>query len=183
MIGSKIIRTLLTAVCFLVVLTALGFGDSLKTTASGTTLDGKIVSGEYSYEASFDSNRLKLYLNRTPTTLSVGIMAETSGWVAVGFDSLMMDKAKIFIGYVQGGKISFRSDRGQGHRHGPDGSVDVKGHALFEEAGKTVMEIEFAPGSLIGSGDRSLSLIIGYGGSDSFSSMHRYRTSSRIDLE
>ena len=154
----------------------------LSPTNVATTLDGVIQENEYSYEQSFDEDRVRLHLNWTADVFSVAITANTPGWVSVGFGSLKMNESRIFIGYVDDTGAAFRTDLGQGYAHMASAAESPLGQSLSESGGYTTMELEALPTQHLDA-DGQLPLILAYGRGDSFTSMHSFRTSLTVPHE
>jgi len=156
--------------------------EALSQRGDEPTLDGVIGADEYSYSASFDKDRIQLFLNWSDQVLSVGVIGETKGWVGVGFDSLKMDGAMIFIGYVDGEEIVFRGDMGRGHRHSGSDALEAAGYALQQEEKVTTMEIALDAGDFLPDSGGDLQVILAYGNRDSLSAIHRYRTAVSVPV-
>ena len=157
--------------------------EVLSITGDNTVVDGAIDENEYSCQVSLDKDRMILYLNWSEEKLSVAVEAETTGWIGVGFNSLRMNGAVILIGYIEGTETAFRLDIGKGHSHSISTQDDLLGYSLTEKYGRTVMEAELTPGNYIRSGQSDLSVILAYGGKDSFRSIHRFRTAVKVKLD
>jgi hypothetical protein len=161
----------------------LAQSQSLSKTQNRVDVDGTIAADEYSFSASFDRDRLKLYLNLNDDGLFVGITAETRGWVGVGFGSLEMNRATILVGYVKGPEEAFRIDDGRGHTHSRgDQSLEL-GHDLSEEGRSTTMEVHLDAAQYIKPGQTALQVIVAYGNADSFRPIHRFKTAQRIPIQ
>ena len=92
-------------------------GHELGVTGTKPVVDGVIGVDEYSYVLTDTGGDMTLYLNRTGDTLTIGISANTSGWIGVGLGEMRMNNATIFIGFVKDGETTFSVEKGQGHRH------------------------------------------------------------------
>ncbi len=148
------------------------------------SVDGVIQTGEYSFSQDFDG-QITLYASRTPTTLYLAVVGNTSGWVAIGLGQ-RMDGADIFMGYVKGGKVYFKPQVGSGHSHhdAPASVADtLLSYALKERGGKTTLEVALKAGAYIKSGQRTLDLIFSMGDSGSFNQYHSYRNLTSLNLE
>ena len=149
-----------------------------------TTVDGTIHEGEYSYMHDYGS--LKLYVNRTAEALYLGVVGNTSGWVGVGVGSLKMDRATIFIGYVDdGGAEQFKIQTGSAHTHGDvsgDVSSTVISHAMTEHDRTTTLEVALKPDAYIDPGQTHLDLIFAAGQLKSFTERHFFRDFLRLNL-
>ena len=122
------------------------------------------------------------------------VTAPTTGWVSAGFDPTnQMADANIIIGYVESnGTINIRDDFGDSpYSHSSDislgGTDDVTNISGSEEYGIT--ELNFTiPLSSGDNYDRILeegntySVILAYGVSDDFESLHTVRTTVNIEL-
>jgi hypothetical protein len=148
------------------------------------SVDGVIQTGEYSYSQDFDQ-QMTLYASRTSMTLYLGVVANTSGWVAVGLGT-RMDGADIFIGYIKDGKVYFKPQVGSGHsHHDASASVDssLVSYALGQRGGKTTLEIALKAGAYIKDGQSKLDLIFAMGDQPSFSQYHSYRNLTSLTLQ
>ena len=154
---------------------------ALVRTSGKARIDGVIAAGEYSLTV--DLAKAKLSLLWTEDTLSLAVTAETKGWVAVGLGSRRMDKAIIFIGYATGDQGQLKIQKGAGHSHGDIDSKAMTSYAIAEKGKGTTMEVALKASSFIASDQTGLDLIVAFGGSDSFSGFHRYRTSLSVSLQ
>jgi hypothetical protein len=179
----KISRLFVILVVSLSVLAPVFGAETLAQSETETVLDGVVKPDEYSYAASFDRGRLDLFLHWNEDILSVALVGDTKGWVAVGFNSLRMDDALIFFGFVDGDEENFRVDLGRGHQHSEVDDTDIPGYSLTENDGVTVMEIELPAGDFIASGAAELETILAHGAKDSYRAIHRFRTSHSVELE
>jgi hypothetical protein len=174
-------RTVLVTVALLVGLAvAAGAQSRLQITSKPATIDGTISEGEYSWSMKFDG--LTLYLNRTTDTVAAAVEANTTGWVAVGFGSSVMNGARIYIGVVQNGKGSVTPQIGRGHSHTDTSAVLGVDSAVKEQNGVTVMELGLKASDLLGSSPSTLPLIVAYGPSDNITQYHSFRTGLEVDL-
>lgn len=144
-------------------------------------IDGTIAAGEYSLTV--DLAKAKLALRWTDDLLAIGVTAETKGWIAVGLGSRKMDKAIIFIGFATGDQAQVKIQKGAGHSHGDVALEAMSAYALAEKGKETTMEIAVKAPSFITADQTGLDLIVAFGGSDSFSGLHRYRTSLTVALQ
>ena len=154
---------------------------ALVRTTGTAQIDGTIAAGEY--RLTVDLANAKLALLWTEDTLAIGVTAETKGWVAVGIGSRRMDKAIIFIGYATGDQGQLKIQKGAGHSHGDIDSKAMTSYAIAEKGKGTTMEVALKASSFIASDQTGLDLIVAFGGSDSFSGFHRYRTSLSVSLQ
>jgi len=119
------------------------------------------------------------------------IAAPSDGWVSVGFNpSDMMKDANFIIGYVKDGEAFIRDDYGTRlTSHASDesegGSSDVTLISGEEKEGWTILRFSLPLDSgdpldgVIKTGDTT-TLLLAYGGSDSFSGMHRQKAKKEI---
>lgn len=152
-------------------------------TCGGNGSDGENGMVDGYYQAS--SGGITLRWRVSGDSLDVIVSADTTGWVAVGFDpTSRMQDANIIIGYVEGPMISIRDDFGTSiSSHSSDeslgGTGDVTNVSGSEAAGIT--EISFT--IPLDSGDQydrplaegsSYKVLLAYGpdGSDDFTTYH-----------
>ena len=164
-----------------------GLGEEqqpLLVSSNTTTVDGVVHEDEYSY--SHDYGFLKLYANRSSDTLYLGVVAHTTGWVAVGLGSLKMDGATIFMGVIEpDGTVRLKPQTGTGHTHGDvygDAPSTVVAYAMKEADGKTTLEIALRSAAYIRSGQSHLDLIFAMGQRKDLSERHVFRSSLRLKL-
>ena len=83
---------------------------------AGPVVDGAVAEGEYGVSLQYDGIVISLAL--VGDTLHAAAVAATTGWVAVGFGSDVMDGARILFSYVEAdGTVFFAEQEGKGHRH------------------------------------------------------------------
>jgi hypothetical protein len=171
-----------------VLLVGVGFAaftqGKLGTSTRKPSVDGVVQAGEYSYSQNFDQ-QMTLYASRTASTLYLAVVANTSGWVAIGLGQ-RMDGADIFMGFVKDGKATFKAQVGKGHRHADapaDVSDTVESYALKQSGGKTTLEVALKADSYIKSGQSTLDLIFAKGDQGNFTQYHTYRNLTSLKLE
>jgi hypothetical protein len=153
---------------------------TLSRTTTAAKIDGVISAKEYSLIA--DAADMQLCLSWIADTLYIGVSGQTTGWVAIGLGSPVMDTSIMYLGYVSGDKTSLKVQQGTGHRHGDvDANAPLK-YAMKEANGRTVMEISVKAASFIAQGQKELEVILAIGGADSFTAMHRWRYSAVVSL-
>ena len=150
-------------------------------------IDGVINLGEYNSTKSFSGGNYELYWELiSDTSISFGITAKTTGWVAIGFDpTTQMLDADIVFAWVDGNGSVIIIDAislvptGSNHpadtdRSGTDDIIESDGS---ENATHTTVEFS----RLLSTGDSNdndipingeLDIIWAYGSSDSFSEYH-----------
>ncbi|PWI47063.1 hypothetical protein CEE45_13490 [Candidatus Heimdallarchaeota archaeon B3_Heim] len=151
-------------------------------------IDGIINSGEYNSSKSFGSGAFELSWELIDaTSISIGIVAQTTGWVAIGFDpTTQMQDADIIYAWVEANGtvviIDAFSLNPTGGNHPLDtdlgGTDDILSYNGIENATST--SIEFT--RLLSTGDENydknipvegeIDIIWAYGASDSFSEYH-----------
>lgn len=178
------VMTVASALALLAMAGSAAFAqDTLGMSSRKPSVDGVVKPNEYSYSHDFDQ-QITLYASRTPTTLYLAVVGNTSGWVALGLGQ-KMDGADIFMGFVKDGKASFKAQVGKGHRHADapaDVSATVESYSLKENGGKTTLEVALKAGSYIKAGQSSLDLIFAMGDQGSFSQYHSYRNLTSLTL-
>ena len=126
--------------------------------------------------------------------LAVKLAAETTGWVAIGFNATdAMKGANYILGYVKDGKVTLSDDFGDSPTgHKPDdklgGTEDVTLIGGSEENGTTTIEFSIPlasadanDGTIAPDGDTVV--LLGYGPDrDSFKVKHKYRTTMKVNL-
>ena len=126
--------------------------------------------------------------------LDVKLSAETTGWVAVGFNPTdAMKGANYILGFVKDGKVTLSDDFGDSPTgHKPDdklgGSEDVTLVGGSEENGATTIEFSIPlasadanDGKLDANGETVV--LLAYGPDrDSFKVKHKFRTAMRVNL-
>jgi hypothetical protein len=131
----------------------------------------------------------------TDDLLHIKLIAETTGWVGIGFNPTKhMLNADFIIGYVKNGKVKVVDHYGiSERRHKNDSKLGGENH-VTDISGKEendTTEIRFAiPLDSGDSNDKPLSLnsetivLLAYGaGRDSFKSRHKFRTTLRVNLK
>jgi hypothetical protein len=122
--------------------------------------------------------------------LRIILNAETTGWLAVGFDpSVKMKDANFIIGFIKNGTLYVRDEYGTGpEAHLPDtkigGREDVSEVSGYEKDGRT--EIHFtiplhsgdAKDKKLIPGQRYL-ILLAFGTADSFSKVHSIEAESK----
>ncbi|HTP58371.1 MAG TPA: DOMON domain-containing protein [Spirochaetia bacterium] len=167
-------------------------GAALTATAQGKltvsskkpSVDGVIKAGEYTFSQDFDQ-QMTVYASRTGATLYLAVVGNTGGWVAIGIGQ-KMDGADIFMGFVKGGKATFKPQLGSGHRHGDapaDVAATVESYALKERGGKTTLEVALKAGAYLKDGQPALDVIFAMGDQGNFTQYHSYRNLASIPLK
>jgi hypothetical protein len=157
-------------------------------------IDGVITENEYNSFLSFNDGKFTLYWTNNDTTIIIGMVGQTTGWIAIGFDpSTAMLDADLILGWVDGnGDVSIfdaYSLNAIGADHPPDttlgGTADILLFNGSEDSGFTTLE--FA--RLLSTGDEndnsipsngSIPIIWAYGNQDSFSAGHIARGAATL---
>ena len=147
-------------------------------------VDGVVSSDEYTFTK--DLGQVQLAISRSADTLWIGVVGKTTGWVAAGLGTLKMDKAAIYIGFVDSsGKVQLKPQLGAGRSHSDTADPRITGSllssAMKEEDGKTTLELAFTADTWI-DGREALELIYAIGAQDSFSPRHIVRGALSVAL-
>ncbi|UCC92790.1 MAG: hypothetical protein JSW25_09025, partial [Thermoplasmata archaeon] len=152
------------------------------------TIDGTIESGEYERMVKYDNDMYEVHWTITDTELWMGIYAQTTGWVAIGFDPTdRMKDADMVFGWVDGtGTLSIFDAYATGV-NGPHpvdtdqgGTDDITEAAGTESSGWTTLEFRRD----LSTGDTwdndiptsgAIPLIWAVGNTDDFNSYHARR--------
>lgn len=181
---KKIVAIASFAAFLVVGFTAVAQTKTLALPVSGQlpTVDGIAAASEYPVGA--EVGRMKLWLSRTADTVYAAFSGETTGWVSVGFGSLKMNDALMFIGFVsKDGKAQLKIQKGSGHSHGDVESDALIQFAIKEVGGVTTVELALRSASVIAKGATDLPVIFAMGGADSFTTPHRARGSQPVTLQ
>jgi len=180
--SAALILSLLPFVLF--VPEVFGQAKPLALSSNKIVINGAVKSSDYSFSQTYDE--LTLYVNRTSSVLDVAVVADTTGWVAVGLGSLTMDGATIFIGFMGlDGKVSFKPQAGSGHSHhdvGADVRATIISFAIKETAGKTTMQLALRPAAYIKPGQSILPIIFAFGTRKSFLPLHAFHGALSLPL-
>jgi hypothetical protein len=157
--------------------------DRLALTDKSPAIDGSTAAGEYSFTQDFAN--ASLYAARNKDTISFAFRAATTGWVAIGVGSTVMNNAHIFIGYVKDGQPQLKEQLGAGHSHGDYNATDsgLINMAIKEENNATTLEVALHAQNVIRAGQQELPIIVAYGTQDSFMVRHSFRTAVVLQLQ
>jgi hypothetical protein len=169
---NKLILIAMLGVCaaFLVASGISASSNGLRETTNTTVVDGVIEPNEYSYSHEFKESTL--YLNWNSGKVYIAFVAETKGWVGVGFGSTMMNNSHIHIGYVDNGNPVFKEQVGKGKTHTDTDTTYVQSFEMSEEKDDTTLELVFNESDIIQGGQQKIDFIIAYGKKDSFTQYH-----------
>ncbi len=146
-------------------------------------VDGAVTEGEYGVSLQYDGIVISLAL--VGDTLHAAAVAATTGWVAVGFGSDVMDGARILFSYVEAdGTVFFAEQEGKGHRHHDVADTVATAHAVSEADGATTLEVAL-PAAFVrdSAGETGMfPMIMAYGNRDSVRPVHRFFKSIELTL-
>ncbi|HUT64985.1 MAG TPA: hypothetical protein VMZ05_02430 [Spirochaetota bacterium] len=94
------------------------------------------VAGNEEYIYSYETNKMTLYQKPLFCTINAALVAQTEGWVGMGFKSSVTDGTEILIGYVRDGTQSYTEQIGVGKRHKDEKLPWVRSLVLSESAVK-----------------------------------------------
>ena len=150
----------------------------------GTPLiDGTVSIGEYGLNLQYDN--IAVHLAIVADTLYVGADARTTGWVAVGFGSSLMDGAHILFSFVKrDGQVFFAEQVGHEHSHDDVSETLVIAHAVTEKGGVTTLEAALPAAFVLDSvNDRgTFPMIFAYSRRDSVRTVHRFYKSIELSF-
>ncbi|MGA1821284.1 MAG: Ig-like domain-containing protein [Thermoplasmatota archaeon] len=149
------------------------------------SLDGVVISGEYSHKRSFDNGEFTVHWDFDGDLLLMGLEANTTGWISIGFGpSTMMKDADMIIGWVDDQDRVYVIDAystGENGPHPPDedlgGTDDITDFGGGEVNGVTTIEFTRSANStdLYDENlfpDQIIDIIWGYSDSDEFDGYH-----------
>lgn len=138
------------------------------------------VSNENGYKVIKNDN-ISFSYKIEENSINAKIKAYTNGWISAGFNNEpVMDNANIIIGYVKNSELFISDEYGSGHIHNTDSSQNISTSSGTETSEYT--EIEFS--IPLDSGDskdikleknNTYKLLLAYGESDDFTSIHTNR--------
>ena len=176
-------RTILLATCALLLAAmCAGAQTTLTHAATGTApkIDSTIAAKEYAVSAGDDT--FGTSLSWIGDTLYVSVIAKTTGWVAVGLGSTRMSGAIMYMGFVKGAETQMKVQVGAGHAHSDTAKNAPLQYKMTETGGTTVLEVALKASEFIVGGQKTIDMIVAYGGSDSFISMHRAKAAVSFTL-
>lgn len=158
--------------------------QSLTITDHHPNIDGRVTKSEYSL--SIDIKDGKIFLSRNNNNLFAAIKAKTSGWVAMGFNSLKMNNADIIIGYVDSHNKIIKTQKGAGRKHKDSYIPYLLKSAIHEKDGSTTLEVELKIGNNVNAlpiNNETFNMITAYGSKDDLKSYHRFRKVITINIK
>lgn len=171
----------LFAIAALVSFAAFGMvaAQDIKPLANSPAMDGVFGASEYGFVRDYQGMRLGASLSADGKTLNLAIEAPTSGWVAIGLGTTVMNGAYIVMG-ADGGSPKVVEQMGQGHFHG-DTADKVQKSAVKTTDGKTVLEFSVPASGFVKGG--VLQLIMAYGRSTDFRTRHVTHASAVLSVQ
>lgn len=166
---------------FLVIFLLLVVGMSVY--AQSVKVDGVIGEKEYSKVFNVDKN-FTIYVSYDSKNVYVGMVANSKGWVSVGFGSPVMDKSIMYIGYYDAKAKKFVVDENLGvkHSHVKVDKPSVINYAGSRDNNQTTFEIviprKIGNVELVG----KVPVIWAYSTSDSIKSYHSKRGGLTIEF-
>ena len=160
-------------VALALVVLSLGFGQaSPAPIVPGTgspVIDGAMAKGEYGWMQSVGKFWLGATLSKDGKTLTIGLAAQTKGWISVGLGSTKMNGAYMLIAY-DNGKQNFSEQIGKGHGHSAAPGTKVTASAVKTVNGMTYLEFSIPAEEYVKGG--KLDLILGASNTADFVSWH-----------
>ena len=180
---------LLTAMALLIVIIfCSGFATAHEEEGDSDShrVDGVVESDEYPNYSVFGDGSYELYWRIEDDIIFIGMMAETTGWVAIGFSPVSLHKgADIVSGWVDdNGTVSiidcYFPDMYPPHPHdtSQNGTFDILSYNGTEQANRTVIEFS----RMVSTGDEldndillneSMEIFWAYGSSDIWTKKHK----------
>jgi len=151
-----------------------------------------LVAADYAHEV--EAKKMTFAWTVNGKQLDVRLRADTTGWVAIGFNpTKRMQGANYILGYVKDGKVTLADDFGDAPTgHKPDaklgGTEDVTVVGGSEENGRTTIEFSIPlassdvnDGTIDSQGETVV--LLAYGPDrDSFKLKHTFRTTMKVNL-
>ena len=167
-------------VAALLLLSSFASAQSLSPSAGIPDIDGVMQKSEYAVMQTVQGFWLGATLSKDKSTLTIGVAAQTGGWISAGLGSKRMNGSYIVIAYDKAGKQVISEDRGAGHRHTPVTEKKVQKYAVKTVNGQTVLEFSIPAGDFIKGG--KLQLILGASNTADLFSFHPKFTSFEIPI-
>ena len=151
------------------------------------------IVGATEYQHELKDKKMSFSWTVDGEKLAVKLVAETKGWVGIGFNPVeKMAGANFILGYVKKGKAKIIDEFGHDDKHKSDtklgGANDVTLVEGTEVDGLTTIEFTIPldsgdknDGKIDANGDTTV--LLGYGaGRDSFRAKHKYRSTFIVNL-
>lgn len=135
-------------------------------------VDGSIEVGEYEYNTTVNGMKISATLG-SDEKLYLAVDAPTSGWVALGTGSLVMNGSRLYFGVIRDGKPTFAEMTAAGHGAAPAKNTVALAWALSSAGNST--RLELAVPSREALSDGMLKIIFSYSSSPDFRVKHRAR--------
>ncbi|MFX0064274.1 MAG: DOMON domain-containing protein [Candidatus Hermodarchaeota archaeon] len=164
--------------------------------AQTNVIDGTIADGEYQFNATLGDGAFTLYWRTVADEIYVGMVGQTTGWIALGISpTFMMENADMIMGFVTAAGDTEVLDAyatGPTGPHPPD--IDLGGTADITEYNGTeaneLTTIEFKRQLATDDdydkpfpSDTTIKIIWALGSSDDFEAQHVKRGSASFNLE
>ena len=135
-------------------------------------VDGTVAPGEYSRSLSLVDSAVTVSWQADQSGgLFVAVAAPTTGWVGIGLGSVVMEGARIFMGYVKDGMPVFSEQIGVGHSHSPSPDRSADSFAVSERGGTTTIELHL-PADKVPRDGKKVDFIVAYAGSKDLTTFH-----------
>lgn len=164
-------------------------------TAFAVDVDGRIGTGEYAREASFDNGNFKVFWTIDQDRIFMALDVKANGWISIGFEpSRVMADADMIFGMVPpSGPVEAIDafSTGTFGPHPPDANLGGKNDVLQFAGTRNGDRIIFEFVRLLDTGDRydkkipatgKLKIIWAYGPNFTFSAKHLKAGAETLDL-
>jgi hypothetical protein len=159
------------------------------------TLDGKIGSKEYEFDAAFQGGLYKIYWTINNDTINLAMLAKTKGWVAIGIEpTFRMKDADMIFGWVTSDGLVRVLDAYSTGPTGPHpsdvslgGTIDILEFGGSQENNWTIIEFT----RKLDTGDSYdnvipeegiIDIIWAYGSNDDYTDQHSDRGAGTVNL-
>ena len=137
--------------------------------STAPSIDGTISASEYADVTTLNGIEFGAALSGNGI-LSLAIRAPTSGWVAIGLGTGIMDGSWILMAYDANGKEAFSEQKGISHFHQPITDTKLIAQAVKTAGGATTLEFQVRLADFEKKG--RLPVILAYGRQADFRSYH-----------
>jgi hypothetical protein len=141
--------------------------------------DGILGVNEYAVTGTYGDLVLGVSLSADKSTLHVGVVSPSTGWVAAGFGT-GMNGAFMVLAYDDAGTVAVSEDTGKMFTHSPNASKILTAEAVREKDGKTTLEFTVPSGNFVKNG--KLPMILAWSDKDSFSAKHRKYAKASLSI-
>ena len=167
-------RLAMTAILILLAATAV-LAIPLAKQSTAPTIDGTIEKGEYSELTRLNGIEFGAALSGNGI-LSLAIRAPSSGWVAIGLGTGIMDGSWILMAYESNGRQAFSEQKGISHFHQPITDTKLIAQSVKTVGGSTTLEFQVKLADFEKNG--RLPVILAYGRQADFRSYHEAHAST-----